>query len=238
MNKNRIFAIFILIALLISCVGVSFASDDFDDSNVGGDYLSQDDIDDVDDDSDDDSDDSDDDWEDSEDDDSWDDDDWEDYDDDDSWDDDSWDEFDEGNELVYSNGNYYPHLVHKTAYATGSAYAKQANGCGNDSYDDQDVENETSSYENSTEVYLYGSINLDAYLPESDYDSSLPASTGQNSVAKTLNFPDMPEDSLSSDSNTSVENNVSSETAVVDANDNLGIFALLALLLVSILVII
>ena len=34
MNKNRIFAFFILIALLLTCVGVSFASNDFDGSYV------------------------------------------------------------------------------------------------------------------------------------------------------------------------------------------------------------
>ena len=34
MNKNRIFAFFILLALLLTCVGVSFASNDFDGSYV------------------------------------------------------------------------------------------------------------------------------------------------------------------------------------------------------------
>ncbi len=35
MNKNKIFGIFILFAILITCVGVSFASNDFNDTNVG-----------------------------------------------------------------------------------------------------------------------------------------------------------------------------------------------------------
>ena len=117
MNKNKIFAIFILFAVLITCAGVSFASSDLDTSYMDDsdmddsdmdDYLDEelddglddeddddwydDTDDDLDDDSDEDLDDED--WDDDLDDDSdddWDDDDWDD-DFDDDWDDDDWDD--------------------------------------------------------------------------------------------------------------------------------------------------
>ena len=111
MNKNKIFAIFILFGILITCAGVSFASSDLDTSYMDysdmDDYIDEDlddglddeddDLnddwyDDLDDDSEEDLDD--DDWDDDTDDDSdddWDDDDWDD-DFDDDWDDDDWDD--------------------------------------------------------------------------------------------------------------------------------------------------
>ena len=123
LNKNKIFAIFILFALLITCAGVSFASSDFDDSlddSDFDDYLDEDldddlydesddlydDLydeseDDLDDDSEDDwddedlDDDSDEDWDDEDlDDEDWDDDSDEDWDDED-WDDDSDEDWDD-----------------------------------------------------------------------------------------------------------------------------------------------
>ena len=96
MNKNKIFGIFILIALLITCVGVSFASNDFDNSHldvsddVGDDSIVDSDIsyEDYDDDSDSDNED----WEDYDDED---DSDEEDLDDDSDSDDEDWEDYDD-----------------------------------------------------------------------------------------------------------------------------------------------
>ena len=103
MNKKRILAIFLLLAVLITCAGVSFASSDFDNSNIdniGSTYIDLGDdsnLNLVDDSDYDDSDYEDDDWDDDsdyEDDDSDDDSDYEDddWDDDSDYEDDDWDE--------------------------------------------------------------------------------------------------------------------------------------------------
>ena len=115
MNKNKIFAIFILFALLITCTGVAFASSDIGDSDMNqistddGDFddlgiddsdidddLDDDDLDDEDDSDDEDWEDYDNDWDDEDD---SDDEDWEDYDDDwddeDDSDDEDWEDYDD-----------------------------------------------------------------------------------------------------------------------------------------------
>ena len=122
MSKNRIFAFFILFALLIMSAGVTFASDvdntineindlsideyndisyDIDDDNLDdADYDDEDDLDDEDwEDYDDEDDLDDEDWEDYDDEDDLDDEDWEDYDDEDDLDDEDWEDYDDEDDL-------------------------------------------------------------------------------------------------------------------------------------------
>ena len=121
MNKNKIFGIFILFALLITCIGVSFASSDFDAQHVVGapvdddvidddfddDYPGDDDDDYSDDDSDDeDLDDDEDDW----------DDDW---DDDDYWygeDDKEWDDYYLYDGYLYPDDAYWGNYTQEYYY--------------------------------------------------------------------------------------------------------------------------
>ena len=284
MNKNRILGIFILIALLITCIGVSYASDISDDSSISelsidlsDDYVIVDDFnldddsndadydsdydddydsDDADYDSDYDDDDLDDeDWDDYDDDESLDDEDWEDYDDDDFWDDEYWYDYDDDDDDWYIAYGYLPddeYYYDTDMYgdedgnftSNAKMYYKvlACNKCtdaGWDSntqasdYNDSEDNSEDSYYENETasslyEVYLGDSIGIPLTLNAND-----------NSVAEHIDLPDVGENVASYDSNTSEEKDVANVTVVADSqSDDLGIFALLALLLVSLVILV
>ena len=289
MNKNRLFAFFILIALLITCVGVSFASDDFDnsfieDSSIDDDFeIDDSDLDDLAfDDSDDDSDEDyevddedylddedwedyddedyldDEDWEDYDDEDYLDDEDWEDYDDEDYWDDEDWEDYDDEDYLddfdwegyVYDDvdwfeeGNFteggkvyiYKTLAYKTGKAVECAYLAS------NSFSDE-MSIPEKDYSTSA-----GSCSDDENNADSSVDSYTPTtkSKNSNSISKTIDLGDIKEtitpiNSFSTDNskNTSEKNTLNNQTEnVVQTSDDLGIFAVLALLLVSLLVII
>ena len=148
MDSKRIACLFVLLALLIACTGVTFASSDIDDSDISDDSIDVDNdldidesdyvdayIDSIDDDLDDSEDDED--WEDDDLDDSEDDEDWEDWDGeglDDSEDypfdedydhiyktDDGWKAVKEWDEM-YENGTY-AHIYKTLTYAKGKYYA-------------------------------------------------------------------------------------------------------------------
>jgi len=291
MNKNKIFGIFILFALLITCIGVSFASNDFDDSYIDENIIDDDIVDDIDDsyvdddsdiyndedsyvddeDSDDDSyvddedyldEDSDDDsyvddedyldedyddedglddedWEDYDDEDDLDDEDWEDYDDEDDLDDEDWEDYDGDGldhwvyETAYEKtGNYtvnrtlyYHYVTSKAFHVCGSAFMPSAPDCPND--------NKKTAYKDTASAgngYNYDDSYLDAYvLPNTGI--------GQNSVVKSIDIDDLDNKQASDDSGNTSKENVAVQTA--DANENdYNIFAILALLLVTLIVII
>ena len=263
------FGIFILFALLIACIGVTYASSDFDDSSIDVVSASQGDIDDVgfsdidddqddsdmdddyfDDDSDsdiDDDSDDDDDWDDFDDDDDdfWDDDDdWDDYgDDDDFWDDDDdWDDYGDDDDFWddYENDGEYDFKVvdfnsvgmhvYKTTCkgnaATGCAYENSSDDCETND-DNQDSFNLSTASSSGPNYPVVG------------VDLSQTLDLNQDSVSKTINSVVANEDFTPDESNTSVEDSMN-DTNVVDStnNDNLSIFAILALLLVTLAVII
>jgi len=263
MSKNRLFAIFILFALLILSAGVSFASDDvdstineIDDMSIDGyDDISYDidenNLDDADYDDDDDLDDED--WEDYDDEDDLDDEDWEDYDDEDDLDDEDWEDYDDEDDLddedwedydgdgldhwVYETayektGNYtvnrtlyYHYVTSKAFHVCGSAFMPSAPDCPND--------NKKTAYKDTASAgngYNYDDSYLDAYvLPNTGI--------GQNSVVKSIDIDDLDNKQASDDSGNTSKENVAVQTA--DANENdYNIFAILALLLVTLIVII
>ena len=181
MSKNRLFAIFILFALLILSAGVSFASDDvdstineIDDISIDGyDDISYDidenNLDDADYDDEDDLDDED--WEDYDDEDDLDDEDWEDYDDEDDLDDEDWEDYDdedfsgEGYQYgisedeweklhEYYDSFYKNHtLKYHVYYATSTAKGVSYNCVGNYSNDTYSSEDNFTD-DNETEEYL------------------------------------------------------------------------------------
>ena len=233
MNRNKILGIFILFALLITCIGVSFASNDFDDSYIDDNAMDYDIIDDMDiDDSyidDDDIDDEDD----------LDDEDWEDYDDEDDLDDEDWEDFDdEFDTAYYKKGNWTGHYYYLTAYSYGKAmnYGYMASNSDYSSNDNEKIayktpasasasDNNNKNYENS-----YSDANV---LPNNGISQ-------QNSVVKSIDLNEL-EDSYSSDEsgNTSVQHKLTKETNNVNSNENeYGILALFALLIVSLVIII
>ncbi|WP_407412097.1 hypothetical protein, partial [Methanobrevibacter sp.] len=178
------------------------------------------------------------DWEDYDDEDDLDDEDWEDYDDEDDLDDEDWEDY--GDDLPHwkyhtayeKTGNYtvnrtlyYHYVTSKAFYACGSAFEPYAPDCPND--------NKKTAYKDTASAgngYNYDDSYLDAYvLPNTGI--------GQNSVVKSIDIDDLDNKQASDDSGNTSKENVAVQTA--DANENdYNIFAILALLLVSLIVII
>ena len=241
MNKNRIFAIFILFALLITCAGVSFASsdiddysmtDDFDDNSIDDDLeISDDDLDDED---------------------------WEDYDDEDDLDDEDWEDWDDEDWLYYydnldflENGGYYPadypydgndtngtwkhYYVYKCGYATSSSYKYHKYNETDNATDDEDY----NSTEEVYEIMYHDAMVLGAsfmptcmlgaasYAPAQNYD--FPIETGD------YDFNDY--QSVGDEQNTSESNEKHdvSKNIELDNNSENNILALLLVLIVSFL---
>ena len=277
MNKKRIFGIFILFALLITCIGVSFASNDFDashikdvssdaieigESDLDDQYIGDGDSDAIDDSDfnddeywddyeliDEDWDDEDwEDWDDEDydlDDEDWDDEDWEDWDDEDydlddeDWDDEDFDDdevdwFEEGNFTEDGKVYYYNIIAYKTGKAIGCAYMA-SNSADSSSSGDENSGNEKSQDDASS-----------SKAPDTTKDTQkrsgdapiLTASENHNSLVKSIDLSNLKESMASNNSNTSEKINITDETAGDSSENGLGIFALLAIILLSILVII
>lgn len=238
MNKNKILGIFILLALLITCVGVSFASNDFDQTFVDDNSIDDLEIDDSDlddsfiddEDYDDESDLDDEDWED------LDDEDWDDDLDDEDWnyedgDIDEYDDIDyidEGNFTEDGKVYFYRVVAYKNGKALGCAYMASNS-------DDFDTDN---SPENKTDSSAAGSKNnedssKDTYTNANNYNANV-----HDTLVKTIDLGDLKNTITPNDSkNTSKENTSTNQTIVPEStNDNLGIFAILALILVSLVI--
>lgn len=255
MKKCRIFAFFILLALLLTCVGVSFASDDFNNSFIADTSIDEDiEIDDSDlndedylDDEDWDSDDylDDEDWddeylddEDLDDEEYLDDEDWdeedlddEEYPDDEDWDEEDWDDeeypddeidwMEEGNFTEDGKVYYYQLISYKSGKAIGCAFmASNAPSAPFSESEDKDMANSNDDNNSSDEISpVSGSKNHYGILKSADLNSlkdSIPTNDTQN---------------------TSISNKINNETSITQTNENdVGILALLAALLLSIVV--
>ena len=261
LNTKKIFAIFLLFAVLITCAGVSFASSDFDDSNIdniGSTFIDLDDDSDLDldDDSDDDLDD---DWDDEDYDDSDDDldDDWE-----DDWDDEDYDDWDDDwDDEDYSNFGYwvdynwqdwkYDNLDDEDynfkypiayAYTTAKTMGFKYNRTNNQN------ESDNNTYEdNETEYFDYfedGSFPI-YYLCLASSDYSCPIAKGLDSKRfedsfESMNLNDFEESFALSESQTNKTdlNNDTANSNVSQANNGSNILSLLALFIVCLLSII
>ena len=252
--NRKIFAIFIIFAVLITCAGVSFASSDFDDT-----FIEDSDIDDYDlsDDLDDElSDDSDDEFDDIDDDD-LDDEDWDDDYDDEDLDDEDWDyeaidwenweyyyddldfiddynETDGNGSLIkkaylYKNASKY--IMYTTSKTSGAAF-----GAGSD-YNQKDCDNATG-YEDEKIVYY-------VTLPAPFIDSAIEEVKGVNesptaSVSKSIDLGNIKEDLSIGESDT---NKTNKSLNIIDINvaseefDG-GILAILALIIICMIAII
>jgi hypothetical protein len=142
------------------------------------------------------------------------------------------------------DGVFYYHYVvaYKSGRALGCAYAIP-NGCDKSS-SSEDCGNEDMATSDAPET-----------SKDSEKPSDMPASTASESssknmptsvsgeshnvVLKTIDLGDLKDSFTSNDSNTSQKSNVTNQAVAADSdNEDLGIFALLAALLVSLLVII
>ena len=248
MNKNKILGFLILFALLVTCIGVSFASDDFDDSYIDNDILDENNIDDIDMDDtyiDDDSDfdEENENWDD------YDEEDWDDMDDtyiDDDSDfdeeDEDWDDYDEEDWFEDSqsdiaheekgtfteNGTvyYFHYITYKSGKAIGCCYSA-SNDVSNE--DDRKI-----AHKNTSSASDNNYNNDESY---SNANALTYNNINHDSIVKSIDISAVAENSLSEDSgNTIVKNKLTNETNEAKNNDNYGIFTLLALLIISLIV--
>lgn len=217
MNKNKILGFLILFALLVTCIGVSFASDDFDDSYIDNDILDENNIDDIDmddtyidDDSDFDEEDED----------------WDDYDEEDWFEDSQSDIAHEEKGTFTENGTvyYFHYITYKSGKAIGCCYSA-SNDVSNE--DDRKIAHKNTS-----------SASDNNYNNDESYSNALTYNNiNHDSVVKSIDVSAVAENSLSEDSeNTIVKNKLTNETNEAKNNDNYGIFTLLALLIISLIV--
>ena len=251
MNKNKIFGIFILFAILITCVGVSFASNDFNDTNVGIEPLddefnniASDDCSYVDDgDLDDDV------WEDYDNDENLDDvkcddvvlydsyvdedlDDgvWEDYDDEDNLDDEDWEDSDEEFNIENEDNSNFTekgtldYYLNKYDSEKAMEYRYMAPNSGYLSEN-----NEYDSYKNTKSA-------TDHDANKGDFSSNVDRPTDMDnhySTVKSIDFANLKNNEVSdNDSNTSYKNKITNEPTIADSNNtDLNIFAILSMII-------
>ncbi|MEE0934854.1 MAG: hypothetical protein U0L42_04200, partial [Methanobrevibacter sp.] len=183
------------------------------------------------------------DWEDFEDEDDLDDEDWEDFEDEDDLDDEDWEDFEDedgfdhwGYDIAYGKtGNYtvnrtlyYHYVTSKAFYACGAGFMPSDSDC--------DDDNKKTAYKETTSASATGNgyNNDDSFV-----DANVLPNTGigQNSVVKSIDIDDLDNKQASDDSGNTSKENVAVQTANANEND-FNIFAVLALLLVTLIVII
>ena len=266
MDSKRIACLFVLLALLIACTGVTFASSDIDDSDISDDSIDVDNdldidesdyvdayIDSIDDDLDDSEDDED--WED------WDGeglDDSEDYPFDEDYDhiyktDDGWKAVKEWDEM-YENGTY-AHIYKTLTYAKGKYYAASScsyipNSGRSAGYSDNSNSNDTNDtaedeeYEIARHQFLAGSMGAGLSFYNKYYPTSYAPAEDNNvdsvskSVSKSIDLSKSFDNQ--DDQNTSEDTNDginNGENTQINLND-FGIFGLLLALIIGIILII